>query len=47
MRGLGPWYDLMLTRFKIACRRYGLNGARITLRTDLFRPPEGAQGRLF
>ena len=47
MRGRGPLYDLMLTRFKIACRRYGLNGTRIVLRTDLFRPPEGAQGRLF
>ena len=47
MRGSGPWYDLMRTRFKIACRRYHLEGERITLRNDLFRPPEGAQGRLF
>ena len=47
MRGQGPWYDLMLTRFKLARRRYGLEGARIELRTDLFRPPAGAQGRLF
>jgi DNA repair photolyase len=47
MRGSGPWYDLMLTRFKLARRRYGLDGPRIELRTDLFRSPEGAQGRLF
>jgi DNA repair photolyase len=46
MRGSGPWYDLMRTRFRIACRRYGLDGQRIALRTDLFRPPEGAQRRL-
>jgi DNA repair photolyase len=47
MRGSGPWYDLMRTRFKIACRRHGLDGPRIMLRADLFRPPEGAQRRLF
>ena len=46
MRGSGPWYDLMLTRFKIACRKHGLNKTRLALRTDLFRPPEGAQRRL-
>jgi len=47
MRGSGPWYDLMLTRFKMARRRYGLEGPRVDLRCDLFLPPEGAQGRLF
>lgn len=47
MRGSGPWYDLMLMRFRIARRRCGLEGPRVALRTDLFRPPEGAQGRLF
>ena len=47
MRGSGPWYDLMLTRFRLARRKYGLEGPRIALRTDLFRPPAGAQGRLF
>ena len=47
MRGQGPWYDLMQTRFRIACRRHGLDGERVQLRSDLFRPPEGAQGRLF
>jgi DNA repair photolyase len=47
MRGSGPWYDLMRTRFTIACRKHGLNTLRIQLRSDLFTPPEGAQGRLF
>jgi DNA repair photolyase len=47
MRGSGPWYDLMLTRFKLARRRFGLEGPRVELRCDLFRPPAGAQGRLF
>ncbi len=47
MRGSGPWYDLMLTRFKLARRRYGLDAPRVELRCDLFRPPAGAQGRLF
>jgi DNA repair photolyase len=46
MRGSGPWYDLMLVRFKLARRRFGLEGERVTLRSDLFRPPEGAQRRL-
>jgi DNA repair photolyase len=47
MRGQGPWYDLMRTRFLIACKRNGLNQRRVDLRIDLFRPPQGAQGRLF
>lgn len=47
MRGTGPWYDLMVTRFRIACRRYGLQRERVALRSDLFRPPAGAQGTLF
>jgi hypothetical protein len=47
MRGSGPWADLLRQRFNAACRRFGLNQKRILLRTDLFRPPEGAQLRLF
>jgi DNA repair photolyase len=47
MRGTGPWADLLRTRFSIACKRFGLNKERTHLRTDLFRPPEGAQMRLF
>lgn len=47
MRGQGVWADLLRTRFRKACGRYGLNmGERMALRTDLFRPPEGDQPRL-
>lgn len=46
MRGQGPWAELLRTRFRIACRKYGLNRERLVLRTDLFRPPEGDQLRL-
>ena len=47
MQGSGPWAELMRTRFHIACKRNGLAGERLQLRTDLFRPPAGAQGELF
>ena len=47
MRGSGAWADLIRTRAKIALRKHGLSHERITLRTDLFRPPRGAQGELF
>ncbi|MBS0504206.1 MAG: PA0069 family radical SAM protein [Proteobacteria bacterium] len=46
MRGQGPWADLLRTRFHRMCNRLGLNRERMELRTDLFRPPEGAQMRL-
>jgi len=47
MRGRGAWADLMRTRFRIACRKYGLANERMVLRTDLFRPPQGDQLSLF
>jgi DNA repair photolyase len=47
MQGSGPWADLLRTRFQIAVNKYGLNKEKIRLRTDLFRPPEGPQMRLF
>jgi DNA repair photolyase len=47
MQGVGPWADLLRTRFDKAVKRYGLKQERMQLRTDLFRPPEGAQMRLF
>lgn len=48
MRPQGAWADLLRTRFRIACRKTGLNERQwLNLRTDLFRPPEGAQMRLF
>ena len=47
MKGSGPWAELLSTRFHIACRKLGLDGERIRLRSDLFRAPTGAQGELF
>ncbi|KQR83970.1 PA0069 family radical SAM protein [Sphingomonas sp. Leaf343] len=47
MKGAGPWAELLGTRFRIACRKHGLNKERIALRTDLFRAPAGPQGELF
>lgn len=47
MRGSGPWAELLRTRFQIACRKHGLNRERMHVRSDLFRPPRGAQGELF
>jgi len=46
MRGQGPWAALLKTRFERAIRKHGLNNARLSLRTDLFEPPQGAQLRL-
>ncbi|EXS70282.1 PA0069 family radical SAM protein [Sphingobium sp. Ant17] len=47
MRGQGVWADLIRSRFVKARRKAGFGDDRLTLRTDLFRPPEGAQMRLF
>ena len=46
MTGKGPWADLIRTRFEIAAKKYGLGASKFALRSDLFRPPEGAQMRL-
>ena len=47
MRGTGVEAELLRLRFAKACKRFGINQTRITLRNDLFRPPQGAQLRLF
>ncbi len=47
MRGQGVWADLIRTRFVKARKRAGFSGERLTLRTDLFRPPAGPQLQLF
>ena len=47
MRGQGVWADLIRSRFVKARKKAGFGDDRLTLRTDLFRPPEGAQMRLF
>jgi len=47
-RGTGPYAQQIGLRFRLACRRLGLNKRSLTLRTDLFKPPvpEGGQMRL-
>jgi DNA repair photolyase len=45
-KGQGAWAELLRTRFRIAAKRYGLDSGRFNTRTDLFRPPAGAQGAL-
>jgi DNA repair photolyase len=47
MRGQGVWADLIRARFIKARARAGFTGERLTLRTDLFRPPQGPQMSLF
>ncbi|WP_066517544.1 PA0069 family radical SAM protein [Sphingobium cloacae] len=47
MRGQGVWADLIRARFVKARKRAGFTGDRLMVRTDLFRPPEGPQMRLF
>ena len=49
MRGEGPIADLIRARFKRAAAQYGLNGDRVPLTTELFRPPPraGDQMELF
>jgi DNA repair photolyase len=42
MRGTGAYADLLADRFRLACRRYGFEKARLgipALKTTLFRPP--------
>ena len=46
MRGQGVWADLIRTRFRRARRQAGFGDDRLTLRTDIFCPPQGAQMRL-
>ncbi len=46
-RPQGAYAAMLRARFIAAKRKYGLNGDRPPLRTDLFRPPAGNQGRLF
>jgi DNA repair photolyase len=47
MQGFGPWAELMRVRFEVALKKHGLKREKTSLRTDLFRPPEGPQMRLF
>jgi len=47
LQGFGPWAELMRVRLEVAMRKHGLKRERRPLRTDLFRPPQGPQLRLF
>ncbi|WP_369122116.1 SPL family radical SAM protein, partial [Ralstonia solanacearum] len=49
MIGNGIFSELIRNRFKLACKRFGLNQQRPTLRLDLFLSPETSsqQGSLF
>ena len=41
MRGTGTFAGLLAQRFKVSCRKLGLEqGESAVLRTDLFTPPE-------
>lgn len=46
MRGSGPYADMLSKRFRLACRRLGLDLSAPPLRTDLFIPPRGATPQL-
>ncbi len=46
MKGEGPVAELISTRFKAACRRFGLNQERITLETGQFAIPPKAGDQL-
>jgi len=47
MTGGGPYAELIAHRFKIACRRYGLNERDFALDTTQFVRPRGSQLDLF
>jgi len=48
MRGTGPIADLIRNRFKIACKRLGIEGGfrQTPQRTDVFRPPVRAGSQM-
>ncbi len=46
MRGNGPYADLLGNRFRLACRRLGLNGRDYGLNTEVFRVPPASGEQL-
>lgn len=47
MRGQGEYAQMLAQRFRLACRRLGLNREELALDTTRFRPPPPAQLGLF
>jgi DNA repair photolyase len=47
MKGRGPIAELIARRFTRCCRKLGLNRERLTLNTEVFRPPCDGQLTLF
>jgi DNA repair photolyase len=49
MKGTGGYAEVIAHRFRLACKKHGLNGNRWDLDTTLFRAPEkdARQGALF
>ncbi|MSO64440.1 MAG: PA0069 family radical SAM protein [Alphaproteobacteria bacterium] len=45
-RGEGPYANMIGTRFRLACRKLGLNRTSLALRTDRFMPPAAAGDQL-
>lgn len=46
MRGTGPFADVLEQRFKLSCKRLGMNrGETLATRTDLFKAPVPDQGQ--
>jgi len=46
MRGSGEFAQLLSQRFRLACKRFGLEGVRTPVNTSLFRVPESARDQL-
>jgi DNA repair photolyase len=46
MSGTGPFAALLGRRFELACKRLGLNRARVALDTSLFRAPKPPSDQL-
>jgi DNA repair photolyase len=47
MRGDGPFAEMISQLFSVACRKAGIGRGELTLSTESFRRPSGAQLSLF
>ncbi len=46
MKGEGPYAEMLRTRFKLACKRLGLDSRRWEMSTGLFKPPPAPGNQL-